>query len=274
MAEDKKPTIVDENTKSLQVVASTKVGEVLRTTHAQTLINHYGSEVKAAAFVSSVQNIIKSNPKLAACTVQSQGNAILQMASLKFYPSEIMAEASFIPYGNEMKFQIQYQGWITLLSRAGVSGLQAEIVRENDKFSIRNGVVDHEIDYRMSESERGEEIGAYAEAYFGGRKQSKYMNGKDIIAYAKKFSKSFTKKDSPWNKENDPELWMWKKTAIIQLAKLLPKNDNNGAAQYIKKAIEMEYQEDSRMYDAIRESDKLRMGNNVEEDVIDIASED
>ena len=28
---------------------------------------------------------------------------------------------------------------------------------------------------------------------------------------------------SPWNQKNDPELWMWKKTAIRQLFKSLPK---------------------------------------------------
>ena len=157
---------------------------------------------------------------------------------------------------------MQYQGWITLLSRAGVTGLSAEIVRENDTIKLLNGVVHHEIDPRVSQVNRGKAIGAYAEAYFGGKKQSKYMNGEDIMAYAKKFSKAFNTSDSPWNEKNDPELWMWKKTCIIQLAKLLPKNDNNDASQYIKKAIEYEYRQDSRVYEAIKNSNNLKIGQN------------
>ena len=47
--------------------------------------------------------------------------------------------------------------------------------------------------------------------------------------HLKKFSKSangqYGDKYSPWNPDNDPELNMWRKTAIKQIAKILPKNE-------------------------------------------------
>lgn len=52
---------------------------------------------------------------------------------------------------------------------------------------------------------------------------------KDEVLAFKKFSKSasgqYGDKYSPWNPENDPELNMWRKTAIKQIAKILPKNE-------------------------------------------------
>ncbi len=52
---------------------------------------------------------------------------------------------------------------------------------------------------------------------------------KDEVLAFKKFSKSangqYGDKYSPWNPENDPELNMWRKTAIKQLSKILPKNE-------------------------------------------------
>ena len=52
---------------------------------------------------------------------------------------------------------------------------------------------------------------------------------KDEVLAFKKFSKSangqYGDKYSPWNPDNDPELNMWRKTAIKQIAKILPKNE-------------------------------------------------
>lgn len=47
------------------------------------------------------------------------------------------------------------------------------------------------------------------------------MSAEEVLKF-KKFSKSAGSDSSPWNPENDPELNMWRKTAIKQIAKNLP----------------------------------------------------
>ena len=53
-----------------------------------------------------------------------------------------------------------------------------------------------------------------------GEKIIKYISKDEVLAF-KEFSKSKASDASPWNPKNDPELNMWRKTAIKQLAKNL-----------------------------------------------------
>jgi recombination protein RecT len=232
--------------------------------------NFMGDEKRALKFLSSMMADMQRNPKLKECVPMTVINAYMVMAQLGFMPSGVSGEAYVIPYANnrkvgeryekvlEAQFQLGYQGLVTLFYQAGVSKISSGIVREKDKVEIVNGLVRHEVDFRLSNSERGAPIGAYAIAVFRGEETSVYMNAKDIIAHAKKFSKSYdeTGKYSPWNPENDPELWMWKKTCLKQ-SKLLPKNE------ILNKAIALD-NEDSTISDIknkeLLESDSLRMG--------------
>lgn len=51
--------------------------------------------------------------------------------------------------------------------------------------------------------------------------------GKDKVFEFRELSSAYKakKKDSPWLSGKDPELAMWKKTALKQLSKYLPKNE-------------------------------------------------
>ena len=153
----------------------------------------------------------------------------MMIASFRFTPSTVSGEAYIIPYKNkgtpEAQFQMGYQGYVTLFYRAGVRAIQAEIVREHDDFSLENGVPLHKVDPRKSREARGPAIGAFVKVVLpSGEAVYKYMNGEDIISHAKKFSKAFNKDDSPWKESNDPELHMWKKTVLLQMKSMLPKN--------------------------------------------------
>jgi recombination protein RecT len=261
--------------------------------HMNQVINFFGDEKQAMKFFSSVMADVQRNQKLLTCTPSSIINAYMTMAQMGFMPSGISGEAYVLPYANskkqgdawikvtEAQFQIGYQGLVTLFYRAGVEKIVAEIVRKNDKTSFVNGEITHEVDMSLSHGERGEAIGAYVTVYYNGMKQTKYMNGKDIIAHAQKYSKSYDPvgKHSPWNPANDAELWMWKKTVLKQHAKLLPKNET------INRAI-AEDNEDSVIADAKKlvDTTNLKMGSflpphgkdednqepNHEEDSIDI----
>ena len=131
-------------------------------------------------------------------------------------------------------------------------------MREGDQIELVNGGVHHKVDPKKSNKERGKEIGAYVVVTFKGTTMGKYMHADDILAIGKKFSKSFNTKFTPWNEDNDPEKWMWKKTVLKQMAKLLPKNEtiNKAIAEDNKDSIISD-----RLDTATKESDNLKMGN-------------
>lgn len=235
--------------------------------------NFFGDEKQAMKFLSSVMSSVQKTPKLLECEGHSIINSFMTMAQLGLMPSDVSGEAYVLPYntkdGMRAQFQLGYQGLVTLFYRAGGTGIRAEIVRKNDKFSLINGKIEHEIDIMKSNADRGEVVGAYAIAIVNGEEISKAMNIEDIINFGKKFSKSYFEYDyktkkytdkvgkyTPWNTENDPEGWMYKKTVLKQLAKLLPKNET------IYKALEEDNQ-DSRISDVKKMVDKndLQMGN-------------
>ena len=229
-----KPSVIPQklhDVKELQVF--------LATNYMKQIKNFFGNEQQAMKFLSSVMADVQRNPKLMECTPNSLINSYIMMAQLGFMPSGISGESYVLPYNNskkvgaawvkvmEAQLQVGYQGLVTLFYKAGVEKITSAIVRKNDKTSFINGEITHEIDMTLSAEERGEAVGAYVTVLFRGEKNTKYMNGKDIIAHAKNFSKSYDPegKNSPWNPANDPELTMWIKTVLKQHAKLLPKNE-------------------------------------------------
>lgn len=234
--------------------------------------NYFSDEKKALKFLSSVRADVQRNPKLLECTPESIVNSYMQMAQIGFMPSTISGEGYVLPYNNskkvgntwasvmEAQFQIGYQGFVTLFYTAGVEKIMGEIIRKNDKFSYINGELNHEIDLFKSNDERGEAVGAYIKVVFRGETMVRFMNAKDILAHGARFSKSYDAKGkfSPWNPANDPELNMWKKTVLKQMAKLLPKNE------MINQAIAIDNQDSiiaDRLESAKEESQSLTMGN-------------
>lgn len=190
------------------------------------VVNFYEGDKRAAMrFMTGYIDYIRRVPKLLECSPLSLVNSAMMIASFRFMPSSVAGEAYIIPYAKEATFQMGYQGYVTLFYRAGVRAIQGEIVREKDDFKLENGIPVHRIDPRLSKEARGEAIGAYVRVVLpSGETVYKYMNGEDIISHAKKFSKAYEKADSPWNPKNDPELHMWKKTVLLQMKSMLPKN--------------------------------------------------
>lgn len=224
--------------------------------HMAQIKNFFGDDKQAMKFMSSMMASVQKTPELLKCEPMSVINSFMTMAQLALMPSDVSGEAYILPYAGEAKFQLGYQGLVTLFYRAGGTGIRSEIVRANDKFSNINGVIHHEIDIFKSNEERGDAVGAYVIASFGGGEISKAMNKADIMAMGQKFSKSFSTKYSPWKQENDPELWMWKKTVLKQAMKLMPKNET------INQAIDYDNQ-DSRISEVkgLVEENNLKMGN-------------
>lgn len=224
--------------------------------YAAQIRNFFGDEKQAMKFLSSMMAAVQKTPELMRCDMTTVINSFMTMAQLGLMPSSISGEAYVLPYAGKAQFQLGYQGLVTLFYRAGGTNIRAEIVRKNDRFSMKNGQIDHEIDIMKSNAERGEPVAAYAIAVVNGTEIAKAMNSKDILEMGKNFSKSFKSGFSPWNVKNDPELWMWKKTVLKQLGKMMPKNET------IFKAIAAD-NEDSRLHKAegLVEESGIRMGD-------------
>lgn len=241
----------------LEVQRINSLKTTLASTYKKQIENYFGDEKKALKFLSSVVSAVQRNPQLLECESTSVINSFITMAELNLMPSDVSGEAYVIPYGGKAQFQLGYQGLVTLFYRAGIKSIISEIVYKKDDFKYLNGVVEHNPD--VFSDDRGEAIGAYVivETQQGG-KIAKVMSKKEIIAIGQKFSKSYNTSSSPWKEGNDPEKWMWKKSVLKQVAKLVPKNET------IFKAISKD-NEDSiiadRMEKAKSESESLKMGN-------------
>lgn len=221
--------------KAISPLDSVKVKLASKETEQQ-LLNLLGSEEEVRRFQTLAIEYVRKVPKLLETNRTSLMMALLTAAQFRFSPSNVAGEAYIIPYGNDANFQLGYQGYVTLLYRAGTKDIKTVIVFKNDKFRYEEGlstILEH-IPTPFGE-ERGEPIAVYAVATTPtGGKVFKVMRKEEVMRI-KDISKAGGKKDSPWN-SGDPELWMWRKTCLIQLAKLLPKTPD------IQRALEIDYE--------------------------------
>jgi len=192
----------------------------------KTVANYYGgNESEAVRFKTAVVDYVRKVPKLLECDRISLLSAFVQLAQFRFMPSGVMGEAYVIPYGKEAKFQIGYQGLVTLLYRTSqVKGISANIVYENDEFNYEEGL--NPILYHKPApfgKAKGKPIGVYTVAQLeGGARTFKVMSEAEVMQI-KALSKAKGTADSPWNSDKDPFKGMWKKTCLIQHSKFLPK---------------------------------------------------
>lgn len=230
------------------------------------VVNYFDGDKQASMrFMTSAVDYIRRVPKLQACSAVSLINALMLIASFRFMPSSVAGEAYIIPYAEVAQFQLGYKGYVTLFYRAGVKKIMSGIIYGHDQYSMVNDELTHTVDLTKSKEERGKPIGAYVRAILpSGEPIVKFMNATDILNHAKRFSKSFTKPDSPWNPKNDPELNMWKKTVLIQLSNVMPKNSE------LIRAMEEDFKDsvvdDQRINEATDQSKKLSMGNFLKHD--------
>ncbi len=189
------------------------------------LLNYLGQDpVRTRKMQTAVMVSVQKVPELLKCDRQSMLQAVIACAEFNLYPSAISGDAFILPYKGKAQFQLGYKGKIKLLYRAGIEAVDTNIVYKNDIFEYEAGLnpkLEH-IPVKFGD-DRGEPIGVYAIAVVNGQKLFKAMS-KDQVMEFKKLSKSAGSDYSPW-KSNDPELWMWRKTAIGQLEKTLPKDE-------------------------------------------------
>jgi len=165
------------------------------------------------------------------CSRESMFLELAKCAQLGLEPDGM--QAALIPYKQEAKLIIMYQGMIDLSHRSGlISDIQAHVVHEKDDFAYRLGTKEflHHQPYD-GDDDPGKTTHAYSViTYPNGTVKFRVMNRREIEAIRKK-SPNGNRKDSPWIEHYDA---MACKTVIRNHWKYMPKSPE------IRRAIQYE----------------------------------
>ena len=212
----------------LQVIKNTLMSTSALGTFKDNLPNATGKHAKEAAkrFAKMVYTVIVQNPSLQACSVPSLVKAASISASLDL-DIDIRGLAYLVPYNNknvlEAQFQIGYLGLIELAYRSGkVKAISAHCIYESEKGKVKITRLDGQfsIEHPFSyEPTSGKILAVYATAEVDGLGPQTIVLRRDEVEKFRKLSKA---PDSPAWKHHESA--MYKKTAIRQLAKFLPKS--------------------------------------------------
>jgi recombination protein RecT len=179
-------------------------------------------------FLRVAYQIINKSPKLRGCTPLSLINGIVEGSMLGL---EFGRTCHLIPFGKEAVFDPDYKGLIELGYRSGKIKLwRLKPVYSNDYFEYDEGLNRLQHTWKLSD-ERGELVGAYSHVILTTDIEDYYVIGKEIAMNAKARSAAGKSKDSPWNNENEWQMWV--KTAGRLHSKTLPSSPELQRAAYL-----------------------------------------
>lgn len=238
-----------------------KIGEQVAMTtknndkkNIQTLIKSMEPQIAKALpsvitperFTRMTLTALSSNAKLGSCTPTSFLGAMMAAAQLGLEPNTPLGQAYLIPYNNhgkmEVQFQIGYKGLIDLAYRSGeVELVQAQIVYANDEFVCEYGL-EPKLVHKPADKDRGEPVKVYAmfKTKSGGY-GFEVMSMDDIRNHAKKYSQSFDRAVSPWQRNFEE---MAKKTVLKRVLKYAPLKSDFVRGVVQDEAIKNEISED------------------------------
>lgn len=176
---------------------------------------------KAAAFLASVLNAMRTNPMLSKCESQSVLSSAMVAATLDLPIDPSLGFAAIVPYNTKgrmlAQFQIMYKGFIQLALRSGqYKTINVAPIYEDEYKSydiITGDVLIEPVEDGYRAQDREDKIVGYA-AFFrllNGFERIEYWPIKKIVAHGKRFSKSYSKDFSLWN--TDPHA-MYSKTVL------------------------------------------------------------
>jgi recombination protein RecT len=169
------------------------------------------------------------NPKLLECTAESWALAVQECAAQGLYPDSGLGYMYLIPRNNtkkgcmEVDAQRGYQGDIQLARNTGeIADIYAEVVHAKDTYKVTKGLnrnIVHE-PYDGDE-DPGALRGVYAVAKLkSGEGAFVTLTPRDVARH-KASAKDADKPYSPWRTSEEA---MWRKTAIHELFKWIPKS--------------------------------------------------
>jgi recombination protein RecT len=195
----------------------------------RALPKHIPPEALTRAFITAM----RKNPVLFECERVTIYASLMQAGQLGLIVDGVLGHGHLVPFknkrgGRDCVFIPGYRGYEELAMRSGkVAHIRANVVREKDPFTYREGahpILEHE---KLINQDAGERIGAYAIAHLIAAPTQpafRFLDARRIEA-VKARAPGSRKKDSPWNGtkngQPDDEDAMWCKTAIIALCKHL-----------------------------------------------------
>lgn len=181
-------------------------------------------------------------PLLSSVTPQSVANAMLTMCiqGLSLEKNQV----AFIQYGNEVQYQVQYQGRIALAKRYGAGEPQAQVIYEGDVFEYeinphtgKKVVLKHE--QKLQNIDKAKIVGAWCLVPYADGKQDPKVEVMTMAEIRQSWMQGATKGESPAHRNFPAE--MCKKTVISKACKLfISASDDTGVYDQTDAA---EYQE-------------------------------
>lgn len=188
------------------------------------------SDAERERFAKVFLNCIESNPDLIECSDGSICRAMMHSAEVNLEVGGAYPHAYLIPYKGVAQFQISVWGYVELIRRSGqVKKVWADVIYSNDKYRTISGTegksIEHEPNWFVPRSKRGELVGAYACALLeNGETVCEPVSAEDLeLARAQNRGKS-----PAW------ELWpdqQRQKVALKRLQKYLPKGPADRALE-------------------------------------------
>ena len=174
------------------------------------------------------RSMLVNTPKLATCTPVSLMTALAECSLLGLEPNTPLGYAWIIPFGNEAVLVPGYKGYIELMYRnPAVRCVNAGVVYQADDFDYDEGTAQF-IKHKKAMGDRGPMKYAYSFAKVNGEHVIRVLTADEIMLHkqASRAAQSGAA-DCPWN--NEWEFTMWQKTAILDIAKLIPKSRELGS---------------------------------------------
>lgn len=217
--------------------------------------------IEPAQFVQIVVSELKKNEKLQVAFQQNPSSmfaSILAGAEIGLIPSDMLGEFYLIPRKIDGKLTVTpligYKGLHNIILRSGeVTKVHTECVYEGDEFEPIYGLepnIIHKPNFSVERNATTLKF-VYAVAKLkNGDYQFCVLSKNDIIKI-----KSLSRYDNElyFNDAKDPQMWMVRKTALIQLSKMLPKDF------YGKKAVEMDNQLEGGAYLSLDEDNNIKI---------------
>ena len=163
----------------------------------------------AGAFVASIIDLYNTDKTLQMCEPAAVVMEALKAASLKLPINKQLGFAWIVPYKDNKTgkyiptFQLGYRGYTQLCMRTGAYRyINADVVYEGElvKRDKLTGEIELDENKRVSDKKIG--YFAFIETLNGFRK-SLFMTVDEVTEHAKKYSKSYGSKNSPWVSDFD-----------------------------------------------------------------------
>jgi recombination protein RecT len=200
-----------------------------------------GHKEDAERLYLAFAHTVSRSTDLLECTKESLVTSLLQCAQLGLYPGPFQ-EAAIVSYRNkdkgikEAQFIPQYQGLVKLGKQSKhLIDIHANVVYAADEFDFEEGSKKYLRHKKSLLEARGERVAVYACATLSDGGHEFIVLAPHEVEHIKKRSKSAKSDFSPWTTDTDQ---MWKKTAIKQLCKLIPKQGDAG--KKLAEAIEVD----------------------------------